>query len=91
MGVVYLGRDPKLDRCVAIKILPAESTSEQLRSRFEREARAAAQLSHPNVATIYELGEAGPTYFIAMEYVEGRTLYDLLRQTNRLTLKTRQS
>jgi non-specific serine/threonine protein kinase len=78
MGVVYLGRDPRLDRPVAIKVLPSEFTSDERRSRFEREARTAAQLSHPNIATIYELGQSEQTYFIAMEFIEGKTLHDVL-------------
>ncbi|MHC4218121.1 MAG: protein kinase domain-containing protein [Planctomycetota bacterium] len=75
MGVVYLGRDPKLGRAVAVKLLPkAEAGTGARRDRFEREAQTAAKLNHPNIATIYELGEYEDGYFIAMEYVEGRTL-----------------
>jgi predicted ATPase len=79
MGEVYLARDVRLRRSVAIKILPAEfsADSERLR-RFEREARSASALNHPNIVTIYELGQDGSTHYIAMELVEGKTLRELL-------------
>jgi serine/threonine protein kinase/Tol biopolymer transport system component len=75
MGEVYLARDTQLDRDVAIKVLTAQIARDQQRlHRFLQEARAAAGLSHPNIAHIYEIGEADDGYFIAMEYVEGITL-----------------
>lgn len=79
MGEVYRARDVRLCRSVAIKILPAEfsADSERLR-RFEREARSASALNHPNIVTIYELGQDGSTPYIAMELVEGKTLRELL-------------
>jgi non-specific serine/threonine protein kinase len=86
MGVVYLGRDTRLNRPVAIKVLPGEWTSGERLQRFEREARTAAQLSQPNIATIYELGQADDTYFIAMEYIEGRSLRERLSQPERVSL-----
>ena len=80
MGEVYLGRDRSLDRHVAIKILPRELAGEPHRlERFHLEARAASALTHANVAAVYELGEAEGLPFIAMEYVDGRTLDDVLR------------
>jgi predicted ATPase len=77
MGEVFLATDTRLDRRIALKVLPAEFESDvHRRGRFTREARAAAALSHPNVATIYEIGDAGGVPYIAMEYVEGWTLAD---------------
>ena len=79
MGVVYRARDARLGRTIAIKILPGpfSSDGDQLR-RFEREARSASALNHPNIITIYELGQEGPIHYIAMELVEGKTLRQLL-------------
>src|SRR5258707_15068514 len=75
MGEVYLALDTQLDRQIALKILTAEVARDQQRlHRFLQEARAASSLSHPNVAHIYEIGEAGGIHFIAMEYVEGEGL-----------------
>ena len=75
MGEVYLARDSRLDRTVALKILPAQVAADQDRMRrFIREARAASALKHPNVTHIYEIGESDGVHFIAMEYVEGKTL-----------------
>ena len=75
MGVVYRARDTRLQRSVALKVLPAEfARDEGRRQRFLREARAAAAVSHPGIATIHDVGEADGTVFIAMELVEGQTL-----------------
>src|ERR1700694_518694 len=75
MGEVYLAQDMKLDRNVALKILPAEVAANQDRMRrFVQEAKAAAALNHPNIAHIYEIGEAEGVNFIAMEFVEVETL-----------------
>ena len=80
MGEVYRARDTRLERSVAIKILPAAFSSdcERLR-RFEREARLASSLNHPNIVTIYELGSEGSTHYLAMELIEGKTLHELFR------------
>jgi predicted ATPase len=79
MGEVYRARDTRLDRVVAIKILPAEFAADSERLlRFEREARSASALNHPNIVTIYDLGQDGSTHYIAMELIEGKTLRELL-------------
>ena len=81
MGEVHLARDPRLGRELAIKLLPAALRDDPgRRARFLREARAAARLSHPNITAIHEVGEADGRDFIAMEYVEGRTLAQLLAE-----------
>ena len=75
MGEVYLARDRRLDRTVAIKILPGDLAGDPERvQRFEREARAASALNHPNVATVYDVGESDGLHFIVMEHVEGETV-----------------
>ena len=80
MGVVYKARDEKLRRDVALKVLPPELVGdEERRARFLREARAAAAINHPNIATIHEVDEADGVIFIAMELVEGKTLRSLIR------------
>jgi serine/threonine protein kinase len=81
MGEVYLAEDTRLHRKVALKILPAKVASNQDRMRrFNQEAQAAAALNHPNIAHIYEIGEADGTHFIAMEYIEGDTLRAKIHQ-----------
>ncbi len=75
MGEVYLGQDTKLDRKVALKILRADvGTNRDRMERFVREAKSAAALNHPNIAHIYEIGESDGTHYIAMEFVDGKTL-----------------
>ena len=79
MGEVYRARDPRLQREVAIKVLPPGLASDADRlSRFEREARSASALNHPNIVTIHEIGEAGVIRFLVMELVSGSTLRELL-------------
>jgi len=80
MADVYLAEDQELGRRVAIKMLHARyANDEQFVERFRREATHAAGLSHPNIVSIFDRGEADGTYFIVMEYVEGRTLKELIR------------
>ena len=79
MGEVYRARDERLKRDVAVKVLPSELAADpERRSRFEREARAASGLSHPNILTVYDIGTHDSTVYIAMELVEGGTLKDLV-------------
>ncbi|MBI4466247.1 MAG: serine/threonine protein kinase, partial [Acidobacteria bacterium] len=79
MGAVYRAQDEKLQRAVALKFLPADLVADrQGRERLLKEARAASRLNHPNIATIYEVGEAGETPFIAMELVGGESLKQTL-------------
>jgi len=81
MGEVYLAQDTKLDRKVALKILPADLAANQDRMRrFVQEAKAAAALNHPNIATIHEIGESDGVNFIAMEFIDGVTLREKIHQ-----------
>ncbi|HEX9596482.1 MAG TPA: serine/threonine-protein kinase, partial [Anaerolineales bacterium] len=75
MGEVYKARDTRLDRIVAIKVLPAHlADNPELRERFEREARTIASLNHPHICTLYDIGRQDGTDFLVMEYLEGETL-----------------
>src|SRR5512147_67254 len=90
MGLVYGARDETLDRDVAVKILTLEgSFDSESRRRFEVEAKAAARLQHPNIVTIYELGEDRGVPFIAMELLQGIDLDSLLRSGEALLLEER--
>jgi len=87
MGVLYRGRDPILDREVAIKVMAGDfSTDESARTRFYREARAAARLQHRNIVTIYEFAEDNGTPYIAMEFLRGQSLAQRMQASPPLTL-----
>ncbi|HET6890684.1 MAG TPA: protein kinase, partial [Pyrinomonadaceae bacterium] len=81
MGEVYLAHDSRLDRKVAVKILPADVASDPNRmSRFVQEAKAASALNHPNIITIYEIDEADSGHFIATEFIDGETLREHMKR-----------
>jgi serine/threonine protein kinase len=85
MAIVYRAYQPSLNRYVAVKVLPPQlSFDQQFVDRFQREARAAANLRHPNIVVIHDVGHHDDTYYIVMEYLEGRTLKDLVEQTGPL-------
>jgi len=88
MGIVYKARDNILERIVAYKVLPADLKEHpQALKNFFREAKSAAKLNHPNIVTVYDAGEESGTYYIAMEYVEGETIKDILNRQGRLPVK----
>ena len=75
MGEVYRARDTRLDRDVAVKVLPAHlSASPEARQRFEREARSASSLNHPNICTVHDIGSHEGVDYLVMELLEGETL-----------------
>ena len=84
MGLLYLARDPVLDRTVAIKVLSV--FNDEIKQRFAGEARSAARLAHPNIITIYDVGEDQGQPFIAMEYIDGETLGEVIRRRAPLRL-----
>ena len=79
MGEVYRARDTRLDRSVAIKVLPPKiAADEQARARFEREARAISSLNHPNICSLYDVGEENGVSYLVMELIDGQTLADVI-------------
>lgn len=85
MANVYLAEDTILKRKVAIKVLRGDlANDEKFIRRFQREAIAASSLSHPNIVEMYDVGEDNGTYYIVMEYIEGRTLKQLLKKEEHL-------
>jgi len=86
MGAVYLAQDPAINRQVAIKFLGDRLDDEEMRERFAREPRAAGGLRHPNIVTIFDVGEQDGRPYIVMEYVAGETLLDVIRRRAPLAL-----
>jgi hypothetical protein len=85
MGVTYKALDINLQCAVALKVISARLIGdESARRRFVREARAAASIRHPNVASVFHLGKSGDSYFYAMEFVEGESLEKIIRRSGRL-------
>jgi Tol biopolymer transport system component/predicted Ser/Thr protein kinase len=81
MGEVYRARDSRLERQVAIKVLPAALTgNEQVRARFEREAKTISRLNHPNICTLHDVGNVDGIEFLVMEYIEGKSLAEILEK-----------
>ena len=81
MGEVYKAKDTRLDRTVAIKVLPSHlSDNARLKERFEREARAVSSLNHPHICTLYDIGSENGIDFMVMEHIEGETLADRLKK-----------
>src|SRR5215470_4762521 len=88
MGTIYKAHDPLLDRSVALKVISNEvEVTDELRARFFREAQACARLSHPNIVTVYEMGEENGRLFIVMEMLDGEELRRLLAQRKVLALE----
>ena len=86
MGIVYKAQDTVLDRTVAFKVLPdALKENPQALKNFLREAKSAAQLNHPNIVTVYDAGEQDGVYYIAMEFVDGNTLKEIVKQRGRIS------
>jgi len=81
MGEVYKAKDSRLDRIVAIKVLPATfSLNDDIKQRFEREARTISSLNHPNICTLYDVGRKDDLQYLVMEFIEGETLSDKIKQ-----------
>ena len=89
MGIVYKARDPLIDRVVAIKTINlglALDEKEEYEGRFYQEAKAAGRLNHPNIVTIYDVGKSGDVAYIAMEFLEGRELRDIMNDREVLSV-----
>src|SRR5262245_44657157 len=79
MGTVYLAHDSQLDRRVALKVPHRRPGDDRLLKRFRQEAQAAATLQHPNVCSVYDVGEVGGVHYVSMAYIDGRPLSSLIR------------
>jgi serine/threonine-protein kinase len=93
MGTVYLGRDPKIGRTVAIKTMAFsdefdEDVAEEMKQRFQREANTAGRLKHPNIVTIYDVGEEQGLSYIAMDYLEGEPMSGFIKKDKLLPVET---
>ena len=87
MANVYLAKDTILDRNVAVKVLRGDlSSDDKFIRRFQREALSVSNLSHPNIVEVYDVGEEDGEHYIVMEYIEGKTLKQLLKKRESLTL-----
>jgi serine/threonine protein kinase len=80
MGVIYLARDPAIDRLVAVKLLDPDITTDELRQRFAQEARSSGALTHPHIVTIHDFGEVEGVPYLVMEYVQGETMAALIKR-----------
>ena len=88
MATVYKAKDLVLNRCVAIKILRDEfTTDEEFVKRFNIEAQAAASITDPNIVSVYDVGKEENLYFIVMELVKGKTIYEALQVTNKAVME----
>src|SRR5215467_4319199 len=92
MGTIFRARDPVLDRPVALKVISEEvEITDELRARFFREAQACARLSHPNIVTVYDMGEEDGRLFIVMEMLEGEELRHLVNQRKARALEDKRN
>lgn len=86
MGTVYRARHRELDKVVALKVLPAERVNESMVARFRNEMKATGRLAHPNIVTAHDAGRVGATYYLAMDFVDGTNLSDLVKQLGALPI-----
>src|SRR5258707_39883 len=91
MGALYLARDPKIDRLVAVKVLHADLEGDDMRVRFDREARSAGAMNHPNIVTIFDYGVFEDSPYIVMEYLRGETLAEVIKRKAPMPLRDKLS
>src|SRR5262245_12625573 len=88
MGMIFKAHDPVLDRAVALKVISTDvEVTEEMRARFFREAQACARLNHPNIVTVYDMGEDQGRLYIVMELLEGQELHRFIARQGSLTLE----